>query len=277
MFGPATRQITCRNSLEATGSDLDGDRAEVRACHDDVTGLAAGVDSGPCDHEQVVRSRLLILVTGCVPGAGKSSLAASLATALEGGGTRVELFREEHIRSHPAFSLVMSEFDAAGEVRLETLIASAADYLRSARERRTDVFVLDALFPYLPSLLAWGYADDEIADFFTRLAALFDGFVVVELHVVADARNALTRATEREGGDWLKNHTSKVSRFRTAGQVLSSDDVVAYYGDATARSQAVLTRAPWPVERICADDGPASANATAMAVVVARSMLGDQS
>ncbi len=164
----------------------------------------------------------------------------------------------------------MSEFDAAGEVRLETLVDAAADYLSSARERRADVFVLDALFPYLPSLLAWGYADAEIADFFARLAALFDGFVVVELHIVADARMALARATEREGGDWLTDHTSKVSRYRAVGHVSSSDDVVGYYEDASARSQVVVTRAPWPVERIYADDGPASALATATEAVVAR-------
>src|SRR5262245_9062501 len=82
--------ISCRNSLAATASDLGSGVGSGHGCHNDATGLAAGGAGGPCDHEQVSRSRLLILVTGCVPGAGKSSLAASLATALQAGGTGVE-------------------------------------------------------------------------------------------------------------------------------------------------------------------------------------------
>jgi len=194
-------------------------------------------------------------------------LAASLAAAIDAGGRRVELFREEDIRRHPAFAAVVREFGAADEVRLGTLVAAAAEYVRSARRARADVFVLDALFPYLPSLLAWGYSDDEIADVFARLAAVFEGFSVVEVHLDADARSALARADAREGGDWLGNHIAKVSRYRTARQVVTLDDVVAYYGEAAQRSQALLARAPWPVAWICADGGEADALVKATALI----------
>lgn len=215
----------------------------------------------------MAQPKVLILVTGSVPGAGKSSLAASLAAAIEADGRRVELFREDDIRSHPAFSGVMREFDGAGEVRPGTLVAAAADYVTAARDARAEVFVLDALFPYLPSLLAWGYGDDEIAAFFARLAAVLDGFAVLEVHLVADARTALARAGQREGGDWLENHVGKVSRYRTARQVATLDDVVAYYAAAARRSQALLARAPWPVACICAGGGEAATLAKAQAVI----------
>jgi len=203
------------------------------------------------DDVQVVLSpQVLILVTGSVPGAGKSSLARELAAAFEADNRRVELFREEDIRRDAAFGQVMYEFDAVGEVQLATLLGAAADYLTSVRERGSDVVVLDALLPYLPSLLAWGYTDDDISNFFDRLAELFDGFAVLELHLVANPRVALARAAEREGGAWLNDHIAKVSRFTSMRGAPTLDDVVAFYRGAIARSGRLLARSRWPVAQI---------------------------
>jgi thymidylate kinase len=221
----------------------------------------------------VLSRQVLILVTGSVPGVGKSSLATGLAAAFDADNRRVELFREEDIRSNVAFRQVMYEFDSVGEVQRATLLSAAADYLTSVRERGSDVVVLDALLPYLPSLLAWGYTDDDIAKFFDRLAELFDGFAVLELHLVANPRVALARAAEREGGAWLENHIAKVSRFTSMRRISTLDDVLAFYRDATARSQSLLARSPWPVAQIDATAGQANTLAKAQA---ARASLFDR-
>ncbi len=162
----------------------------------------------------VLSAQVLILVTGSVPGVGKSSLARGLADAFDVDNRRVELFREEDIRRNAAFRQVMYEFDAMGEVQRATLLSAAAGYLASIRKRGSDVVVLDALLPYLPSLLAWGDTDDDIGNFFDRLSELFDGYAVLEVHLLANPRVALARAAQREGGAWLESHIAKVLAVR---------------------------------------------------------------
>jgi thymidylate kinase len=211
----------------------------------------------------------LVLVAGPVPGVGKSSLAAALAARLDADDRRVELFREEHIRSDSAFTDVMEEFESSGEVLPDTLIAASASYVKSVRDRGADVVVLDSLFPYLPSLLAWGYADDEIVAFFELLARTFEGFPVVELHLVGTPRRALARAARREGGVWLADHIAKVSQFRVTPRASTWADTVAYYEVAATRSESLLERAPWPVVRIDADNGAATALTDAAAAISA--------
>ncbi len=191
-------------------------------------------------------------------------MARALADAFDADNRRVELFREEDIRRNAAFRQVMYEFDSMGEVQRATLLSAAAGYLASIRERGSDVVVLDALLPYLPSLLAWGDTDDDIGNFFDRLAELFDGFAVLEVHLLANPRVALARAAQREGGAWLENHIAKVSGFTSTRRISTLDDVVAFYGDAAARSQSLLDRSPWPVAQIDATGGQAHTLAKAL-------------
>jgi hypothetical protein len=159
------------------------------------------------------------------------------------------------------------EFDSTGEARIETLLAAAAACLKSVHDRGTDVFVLDALLPYLPSLLVWGYTDDEVAAFFARLSEFFVGFEVVEVQLVGDPSRALTRAVEREREDWLDGHLAKASGFRAVRPIATRDDLVAYYNDAAARSQALAAGAPWRVEVIDVEQGETSVLVAASAAI----------
>jgi hypothetical protein len=209
----------------------------------------------------------LVLVTGASPGLGKSSLAAGLVVRLQGENHHADLFREEEILSDCAFAPMMEEFRSTGEVPVDALLAAADVYLTSVRALPTGVLVLDALLPYLPSLLAWGYTNDEIAAFFGRLARSFAGFVVIELHLTGDVRSALSRAAEREGADWIDNHLAKAARFRSPRPISTIDDVVAYYDECAIRSRTLLAAAPWRVVFIDTDQGEEPVLASARAAI----------
>ncbi len=207
----------------------------------------------------------LVLVTGASPGLGKSSLAAALVAALRTSGLHAELFREEDIRSDHAFAALMREFESTGAVQLDSLLAAAKIYLDSVRTLDLDVLVLDALFPYLPSLLAWGYRDADIAMFFARLTTVFVGFDVVELHLSGEVSNALTRAAQREGGDWLDGHLARATQFRSPRPISTIVDLVAYYEGCAERSRTLLAAAPWRVEFLDAGRGEEAVLASARA------------
>jgi hypothetical protein len=208
-----------------------------------------------------------VLVTGASPGLGKSSLAEALVVTLRTAGRPARLFREGDITSERDFSAVMNELQSTGEVQLDTLLAAADAFLTSARAGSSDVLVHDALFPYLPSLLAWGYADDDIAAFFVRLATLFDGFDVIELHLVGDVRKGLAGAAEREGGDWLDRHLAKVAQYRPRQQITTNEDVAVYYDAGAARSRTLLAAAPWRTVFIDTDRGREHVLAVARAAI----------
>jgi hypothetical protein len=166
----------------------------------------------------------------------------------------------------------MEEFRSRGRVEPETLLGCAAAYGRWCVARAADVYVLDALFPYLPSLLAWGHSDRSIERFFGRLRARLEEVDMIELYLDGDATAALHRASAREGGDWIDRHVAKVSTFDDAsGMVETRDDVVAYTRAAAARSRHLLGRAPWPVHFLHADDGPDALFDEARRIISSRS------
>ena len=122
-------------------------------------------------NDQVTRHDLrsetsIVMVTGAGPGLGKSTLAARLHAHLARMEPRAELFREEDILVHPCFTSVTTEFRSTGQVDRETLVGDARRYLTDLRRRQVPVVVLDALFPYLPSLLAWGHDHEAILQLF---------------------------------------------------------------------------------------------------------------
>ena len=206
--------------------------------------------------------RSLIMVTGAGAGLGKSTLAAALHDSL---APNADLFLEEDMKTEPHFRDLWDEFIDTGRVRPATLIEAAARYLEAARRRGVRTLVLDSLFPYLPSLLAWGHSDEQIASFFGRLDAVFDGCDVIELHLVGDLRAGLQRAAGREGGDWLEWQIAKVAAFRGAGDIRTADDVVAHLSGSAERSRRLLERAPWRVVFLDADEGPGAVLAEAKA------------
>jgi hypothetical protein len=138
---------------------------------------------------------VFIAVLGAAPGVGKSTLCSGLAAALPG---RVDHFREEEILTRPAYAEVAAEFRAGGEVRPSTLLAATSAFVGRCDG---DFVVTDALFPYLPSLRAWGHSPAALASFLAALAErdlTLDLLSSWDLHVLpaADPVVLLRAATE---------------------------------------------------------------------------------
>jgi thymidylate kinase len=203
------------------------------------------------------------LVTGAGPGLGKSTLSQAITKHLETAGLSVQAFREMEIENHPAFVQVMKEFITSGEASRTTLLEAADSYLKGV-DGTAQVIVLDALFAYLPSLLAWGDTDVEILDFFDQMAGLLTNFKVIEIHLTGDVKAGLKRAAKREGGDWLAEHITKVSGYRGAPKISTLEDAVDYLNALALRSISLLTTTPWAVAFVNADDGMESATAEAL-------------
>lgn len=222
--------------------------------------LTIGVASGPTPSARSAVERgavtaCLVLVTGAGPGLGKSTLARAVASILASRGIRTQLFEEAEIKAHPAFVSLWGEFQATGQVTANALIDSAGDYINRLDAASVEVGILDALFPYLPSLLAWGYSDVAIAAFFEQLGAVFGARPVIELHLVGDLTTALARATGREADGWLEAMISKLAAHEGASPVVDECDAAKLLEALARRSRGLLEEAPWPVVFVDANAG----------------------
>jgi hypothetical protein len=198
---------------------------------------------------------VLVAITGDGPGLGKSTLARRLHELLGAAGQHVELFAEHDVLSDPCFTHVAREFRETGEVGLEPLLDGARRFAAAVHERRSDVAVVDSLFPYLPSLFAWGHSDETISAFFSDLAEALAGTRLVQIHLTGDLGSALERAAAREGGDWLAGQVAKTDRYRGSSEVRSSQDMIEYLEESADRARRLLGSAPWRVESIAGFDG----------------------
>lgn len=148
---------------------------------------------------------VFVAVHGAAPGVGKSTLCARLVQRFAADGRTVDHIREEEIRTRPAYAAVAAEFATDGVVRPQTLLAATARYVE---ESTADVVVTDALFPYLPSLRAWGHPPERIARFLDELAAIVTPVV---LYLDDDPQTALLRAVAREADPgWLAWYLRKL-------------------------------------------------------------------
>ena len=155
---------------------------------------------------------VFVAVLGAAPGVGKSTLCVGLARALTADGWSVDHFREEEILSRSAYAAVAAEFRATGVVRPETLLTATTQYVN---DTTADVVVADALFPYLPSLRAWGHSPDRIAGFLDDLIRIVQPVV---LYVDDDPAAALARAAARETDPgWLNWYIAKLAAAPGSG------------------------------------------------------------
>jgi hypothetical protein len=192
--------------------------------------------------------RLLILINGAAPGLGKSSLAKELVARMELIGWDVELFEEQDILEHADFAAVIQAWRSGGNVDSSTLLAATKAYLSSCWVQGADVHVQDSLLPFLPSLLAWGWSDYDIASFFSELGVSMRDFQVLQVQLEGDAREGLQRASDREGAEWLDWFSEKVRGYADGGARADDlEDVIAYLESAKSRSHGLLTQAPWQV------------------------------
>jgi hypothetical protein len=199
---------------------------------------------------------VLVFVTGDGPGMGKSSLALAAARRLNEHGAKAAVFEERDILVRPEFTSVMSEFRSTGRVERATLLQAASSYGESCTAAGGSVYVLDALFPYLASLFAWGYSDGEIAEFLVELRDRLAAFELIGRHLAGDVAAGLERASSREGDEWLDGFVAKVSTYRDLpAAVATAADVTQYLQHTADRSRLLLAGAPWPTVFLDADRG----------------------
>lgn len=136
----------------------------------------------------------IVAVDGASPGIGKSTLCTHLAQALG-----ADHFHEEEILTRPEFAAAAAEFNEGGRVALETILRAMREFAKAS-----DIVVTDALMPFVPSLLVWGYDETAIGEFHDELTQAIAPARVVFVYLDGDPDVALGRACAREEPGWLE-------------------------------------------------------------------------
>lgn len=200
-----------------------------------------------------VRPFVVVMVTGGAPGVGKSVASRRVAAEFENAGRRVERFDEADILTRPEFEELIGIWRTRTRPSLEVILDASRSYIESCRASPADTFVQDALFPFLPSLFAWGYSDHDVSDFLGRLSELCDGVALVQIHLSGDPRVSIPRAAAREVPAWLDETIQRVATFADASGVVDLPSLSDYFEKADRRTRQLLRAAPWPVVVIDAD------------------------
>ncbi|GAB3765163.1 hypothetical protein [Microlunatus parietis] len=200
----------------------------------------------------------LISVIGS-PGSGKSTLCGALAERFVAAGRSVDHFAEEDILTRPAFADVATEFaGGAGSVRPATLIAATRRYLRQAELDGIEVLITDALLPYIPSLLAWGYDEPAIDAIVAELGRVAPPTEVIIVRLADDPRATLVRAADREGPAWLDWYVSKLRRSPGTGHVTDLDSAADHLRAEAELTRRALRRTGWTmIDLEVGERGPA--------------------
>ena len=196
-------------------------------------------------------TRPIVMVTGGAPGVGKSSLVRWITQRLPAASA----FDEAEILSRPEFAEIVTVWAGGGIPSLPSLTAAASAYLDRCRSEDAPVFVQDALLPYLPSLYAWGYEDEQIRTWFGHLAEISGGFQLFQIHLSGDPTLAIARAVAREGGQWLDWMVERARSWVGGDEVVDLDSLGFLFNSWDARSRRLLRAAPWPILKVDADRG----------------------
>jgi hypothetical protein len=186
----------------------------------------------------MLRVARLIAVFGASPGIGKTTLAERLAAEGRLHG-RVDYFKEEHVLSRDEFTQVAVQFRECGAVDLDVLLEASRRFVASAAA--FDMVVTDALFPFIPSLLAWGHDEQTICSFLVQLRTILEPLGPVVVYLDGDPAAALPRAATRSGDAWLRNFVAKATTYKTLPAIRDLPDALAYLRrerDVTLRSMA---------------------------------------
>lgn len=202
----------------------------------------------------------LLAVAGAAPGAGKSTLCAGLASWLRERGLRVDHFREEEVLTREAFTSLASEFTTTGEVQPPTLLETTEAYLAGLATAGIDVAVTDALVPFVPSLMGWGYSEAAIASFLQELAARLAWVEPTVLYLDDDPSLAVARAIEREGPAWENWLVAKLAGYPVDPPVRDRDTACHYLRYEREVTLRLLARLPWQAIVVAQPDPPSASH-----------------
>jgi hypothetical protein len=202
----------------------------------------------------------LCAVTGSSPGVGKSTVCTDLTHRLGKAGLRVDHFEEHEVLSRPEFTNVADEFRRTGFVTPQACLDAMSAYAATLRSGDWDVAVTDALVPFVPSLRASGYGEQEIAAFLHDLHEPLDPLAPVLVYLDGDPAAALSRASAREGGGWTDWLVARFAGFRNAPAVSDVDSAAAYLAEERKVTLTLLRDTGWSVDVISVDSGDTGAS-----------------
>jgi adenylate kinase family enzyme len=187
-----------------------------------------------------------IAVIGASPGIGKSTLCSALARQLTSAGLRVHHFEEERLFAAAEFAPVAAQFRRDGTVDPDDLVEGTGRYLDHL-DGEVDVAILDALLPFVPTLLALGYPEPAIDAVIDALAARVGATRIHAVFLDGDPAAALTRAIERENDGWIDRYGEKLARYGLVPADPGRGDLCAYLQRERDVTIRVLRRQPWPL------------------------------
>ncbi len=94
--------------------------------------------------------------------------------------------------------------------------------------RHYDLVVTDTLFPFVPSLLAWGHDEATIRSFLALLHTILRPLHPIVVYLDGEPAEALSRAASRSGDAWLRAFLAKASTYKTVPPIQDLADTVAH-------------------------------------------------
>lgn len=198
----------------------------------------------------------LLAAAGAAPGAGKSTLCAGVVDWLRERGLRVDHFREEEVLTRKAFAPLAHEFTTTGQVQLPTLLEATEAYLAGLKAKGIDVAVTDALVPFVPSLIGWGYSEAAMASFLQDLATRIAWAEPTVLYLDDDPALAVPRAIDREGPNWEDWLVTKLGSYPVEPRVRDRETACHYLRYEREVTLRLLAQLPWRVIMVAQTNPP---------------------
>jgi hypothetical protein len=102
----------------------------------------------------------------------------------------------------------------------------------------------DALFPFIPSLVAWGHDEATIAAVVTAAAGAISPTQITVVYLREDPATALARAVDREGQEWGQWYVDKLARWPGTRHVRDLESAADHLRWETNLTMRVLDRTP---------------------------------
>lgn len=157
-----------------------------------------------------------------------------------------------------AFTPLAREFTSTGEVQLPTLLATTKAYLTDLNAQGIDVAVTDALVPFVPSLMGWGYSEADMASFLQELAVDLAWVAPIVLYLDDDPSLTVARAVEREGPAWHDWLVAKLGSYPVEPPVHDLATAYQYLRRERDVTLRLLADLPWQVLVVDQTDPPSA-------------------
>lgn len=183
-------------------------------------------------------------------------------------------FREEEILSRAAFAEVARQFRDTGQVDPAALLAATTRYVESLDAQGVQVAVLDALLPFIPSLLAWGYDDAAGGEFVADLSERLRDRPLVLLYVDGAPERAIARAVRRENPAWLTWLIDRYQGVRGDQPVRDEPSLCRHLHRRRRLTLELLAEYGWDIVTLDSDTSSAEELLTAATTALMRRDLG---